>query len=95
MQTILRCYQKDEQDMQQALTIFAEFLSISGLEINGGGGGSEAIWHGSKQHCTDTFFGFVRKRRLKTRGAAYILPVINVLLKLKRTGRKGWKTLRG
>ena len=46
--------QKDEHDMQQALEILAEFSTFSGLEINRMK--SEAMWLGSKQNCTDTFF---------------------------------------
>ena len=57
---------KDEQDMQQALNIFTEFLSFPGLEINRTK--SETMWLGSKQHCPDTFVGFVWKRRLKIIG---------------------------
>ena len=49
--------------MQQALTIFAEFLSISGLEINRGKNRTMCL--GGKQHCPDTFFGLVWKRSLK------------------------------
>ena len=60
---------KDEQDMQQALKIFAEFSSFPGLEINRKK--SEAMWLGSKQHCPDTFFGFVWKRRLKILGVYF------------------------
>ena len=52
--------------MKQALKIFAEFSSFSGLEINREK--SEAMWLGSKQHCPDTFFAFVWKRRLKILG---------------------------
>ena len=52
--------------MQQALGILAEFSTFSGLEINRMK--SEAMWLGSKQNCTDTFFGFVWKRRLKILG---------------------------
>ena len=81
---------KDERDMQQALEILAEFSTFSGLEINRMK--SEAMWLGNKQNCTDSFFGFVWKRRLKF--LVCILPVTNVLLKLKRTGREGWKTLK-
>ena len=55
--------------MKQALTIFAEFSSFSGLEINRKK--SEAMWLGSKQHCPDTFFGFVWKRRLKILGVDF------------------------
>ena len=55
--------------MKQALQIFAEFSSFSGLEINRKK--SEAMWLGSKQHCPDTFFGFVWKRRLKTLGVYF------------------------
>ena len=55
--------------MKQALTIFAEFSSFSGLEINRKK--SEAMWLGSKQHSSDTFFGFVWKRRLKILGVYF------------------------
>ena len=55
--------------MKQALTIFAEFSSFSRLEINGKK--SEAMRLGSKQHCSATFFGFVRKRRLKILGVYF------------------------
>ena len=50
----LTLFLKDEQDMQQALGILAEFSTFSGLEINRMK--SEAMWLGSKQNCTDTFF---------------------------------------
>ena len=59
---------KDEQDMQQALKIRSEFSTFSGLEINRMR--SEAMWLGSKQN-TDTFFGFVWKRRLKILGVYF------------------------
>ena len=62
----LTLFSKDEQDMQQELEILAEFSTFSGLEINRMK--SEAMWFGSKQNCTDTFFGFVWKRRLKILG---------------------------
>ena len=55
--------------MQQALEILAEFSTFSGLEINQMK--SEAMWLGSKQNCTDTFFGFVWKRRLKILGVYF------------------------
>ena len=55
--------------MQQALEILAEFSTFSGLEINLMK--SEAMWLGSKQNCTDTFFGFVWKRRLKILGVYF------------------------
>ena len=55
--------------MQQALEILAEFSTFSGLEINRMK--SEAMWLGSKQNCTDTFFGFVWKRRLKILGVYF------------------------
>ena len=55
--------------MQQALEILAEFSTFSGLEINRLK--SEAIWLGSKQNCTDTFSGFVWKRRLKILGVYF------------------------
>ena len=55
--------------MKQALQIFAEFSSFSGLEINRKK--SEAMWLGSKQHSSDTFFGFVWKRRLKILGVYF------------------------
>ena len=42
---------QNEQDMQQALGILAEFSAFSGLEINRMK--SEAMWLGSKQNCTD------------------------------------------
>jgi len=32
---------------------------------------SEALWLGSKQNCTDTFFGFVWKRRLNFLGVYF------------------------
>ena len=60
---------KDERDMQQALEILAEFSTFSGLEINRMK--SEAMWLGNKQNCTDTFFGFVWKRRLKILGVYF------------------------
>ena len=41
---------KDEQDMQQAPEILAEFSTLSGLEINRMK--SEAMWLDSKQNCT-------------------------------------------
>ena len=53
----LTLFLKDEQDMQQALEILAEFSTFSGLGINRMK--SEAMWLGSKQNCTDIFFGFV------------------------------------
>ena len=56
--------------MQQALKIVGEFSSFSGLEINRKKQ-SEAMWLGSKQHCPDTFFGFVWKRRLKILGVYF------------------------
>ena len=55
--------------MQQALEILAEFSTFSGLEINRMK--SEAMWLGSKQSCSDTFFGFVWKRRLKILGVYF------------------------
>ena len=55
--------------MQQALEILAEFSAFSGLEINRMK--SEAMWLGSKQNCTDTFFGFVWKRRLNILGVYF------------------------
>ncbi|MCB4781982.1 MAG: hypothetical protein LGB70_03950 [Sulfurovum sp.] len=58
----LTMFLKDEEDMQQALDILADFSTFSGLEIN----------------------------RMKSEA----MPVTNVLLKLKRTGREGWKTLK-
>ena len=60
---------KDEQDMQQALGILAEFSTLSGLEINRMK--SEAMWLGSKQNCTDTFLGLIWKRRLKILGVYF------------------------
>ena len=86
----LLLFLKDEHDMQQALEILAEFSTFSGLEINRMK--SEAMWLGSKQNCTDTFFGFVWKRRLNILGVYFACD--NVLLKLKKTGREGWKTLK-
>ena len=47
----------------------AEFSTFSGLEINRMK--SEALWLGSKQNFTDTFFGFVWKRRLKILGVYF------------------------
>ena len=64
----LTLFLKDEHDMQQALKILAEFSTFSGLEINRMK--SEAMWLGSKQN-TDTFFGFVWKRRLKILGVYF------------------------
>ena len=55
--------------MQQALGTLAEFSTFSGLEINRMK--SEAMWLGSKQNCTDTFFGFVSKTRLKIIGVYF------------------------
>ena len=55
--------------MQQALGTLAEFSTFSGLEINRMK--SEAMWLGSKQNCTDAFFGFVSKRRLKIIGVYF------------------------
>ena len=52
----------------------AEFSTFSSLEMNRMK--SEAMWLGSKQNCTDTFFGFVWKRRLKILGV-FDLPVTN------------------
>ena len=84
---------KDEQDMQQALKIVAEFSTFSGLEINRLR--SEAMWLGRKQNCTDIFFfGFVWKRTQNSWCVFCLSQNINVLLKLKRTGREGWKTLK-
>ena len=60
---------KDEQDMQQALGTLTEFSTFSGLETNRMK--SEAMWLGTKQNCTDTFFGFVWKRRLKILGVYF------------------------
>ena len=65
----LTLFLKDEQDMQQALEILAEFSTVSSLEINRMK--SEAMWLGSKQNCTDTFSGFVWKRRLKILGVYF------------------------
>ena len=65
----LTLFLKDEQDMQQALEILAEFSTVSSLEINRMK--SEAMWLGSKQKCTDTFSGFVWKRRLKILGVYF------------------------
>ena len=65
----LTLFLKDEQDMQQALEILAEFSTFSGLEINRMK--SEAMWLGSKQNCTDTFFAFVWKRRLRILGVYF------------------------
>ena len=65
----LTLFLKDEQDIQQTLEILAEFSTFSGLEINRMK--SEAMWLGSKQNCTDTFFGFVWKRRLKILGVYF------------------------
>ena len=87
----LTLFKKNEQDMQQALGILAEFSTFSGLEINRMK--SEAMWLGSKQNCTDTFF-FLLYGRGDSKFLVCILPVTNVLLKLKRTGREGWKTLK-
>ena len=81
--------------MQQALGILAEFSTFSGLEINRMK--SEAMWFGSKQNCTDTFFFFFfldLYGRGDSKFLVCILPVTNVLLKLKRTGQEGWKTLK-
>ena len=55
--------------MQQALEILAEFSTFSGPEINRMK--SEAMWLGSKQNCTDTFFGFVWKKRLTILGVYF------------------------
>ena len=82
---------KEEQDMQQALEILAEFSTFSGLEINRMK--SEAMWLGSKQNCTDTFLGDLYGRG-DSKLLVCILPVTNVLHKLKRTGREGWKTFK-
>ena len=86
----LTLFLKDEQDVQQALEILAEFSTFSGLEINRTK--SEAMWLGSKQNCTDTFWDLYG--RGDSNFLVCILPVTNVLLKLKRTGREGWKTLK-
>jgi len=53
----LTLFLKDEQDMQQALGILAVFYLLSAFS--------------SKQICTDTFFGFVWKRRLKILGVYF------------------------
>ena len=65
----LTLFLKDKLDMQQALEILAEFSTFPGLEINRMK--SEAMWLGSKQNCTDTFFGFVWKRRLNILGVYF------------------------
>ena len=80
--------------MQQALGILAEFSTFSGLEINRMK--SEAMWLGSKQNCTDIFCFcfFDLHERGDSKFLVCILPVTNVLLKLKRTGWEGWKTLK-
>ena len=77
--------------MKQALQIFAEFSSFSGLEINRKK--SEAMWLGSKQHCPDAFFGFVWKRRLKILGVYFTCDKCASLVEENWTGRM--KTLRG
>ena len=76
---------KDEQDMQQALTILAEFTSFSGLETNRKK--SDAMWLDRKQHCPDTFFGFVLKRRLKILGVYLTCDKCASQVKENWTGR--------
>ena len=85
---------KDEQDMQQALKIRSEFSTFSGLEINRMR--SEAMWLGRKQNCTDIFFFFfvwicMEEETQNSWCVFYLWQNINVLLKLKRTEREGWK----
>ena len=71
--------------MQQALEILAEFSIFSGLEINRMK--SEAMWLGSKQNFTDTFFGFVWKRRLKFLGVYFACDKCASQVEEKGTGR--------
>ena len=71
--------------MQQALEILAEFFTFSGLEINRMK--SEAVWLGSKQNCTDTFFGFVWQRRLKILGVYFACDKCGSQVEENWTGR--------
>ena len=86
----LTLFLKDEQDMQQALEILAGFSTFSGLEINRMK--SEAMGLGSKQNCTDTFFGFVWRRRLNILGAHF--ACYKCASQAEENGREGWKTLK-
>ena len=57
---------QDERDMSHALDIFQHFSEISGLVINRKK--TEAMWLGTRKQCSDTFFGYTWKRRLKILG---------------------------
>ena len=81
----LTLFLKDEQDMQQALGILAEIFTFSGLEINQCGSVVNKT-------ALTTFLDLYGRGDSKF--LVCILPVTNVLLKLKRTGREGWKTLK-
>ena len=78
----LTLFLKDEQNMQQALEILAEFSR------------NERPCGSVVNKTALTLFGDLCGRG-DSKFLVCILPVINVLLKLKRTRQEGWKTLKG
>ena len=56
----------DHHEMKRALDIFDAFEKISGLQVNKQK--SEAMWLGSRQNSTDSFYEFTWKKQIKILG---------------------------